>query len=681
MITATGLGSGLDISSLVSQLVAADRAGSDLQLTRDTNKLNTKLSAFGSLKSAVSVLQNSLAGLSVPASFAKRSATSSNSAAITATASNNAVANTYSLEVTTLAKAHALASPAFAETTEAIGTGTLTFRFGTTVYDADTDVYSSFTLNPDRNITTLTIDSTNNTLDGIMTAINTANFGVKASIVNDGSGNRLLLGSEQTGAQNSIEISVSDTDGNDTDGAGLSAFAFNQQATNSTQTAAADNATFSVNGLTIQSQANTVTTAIPGLSLALKETTTAPVSVAVQADTSSAVSAFNTFIGSYNQFRAALNSLTGYNAETKAAGALLGDFTVRSVVSQVENILRNEVAGVAGSWTSLADLGLKTNANGSYVLDTEKFKAALVAEPQTIASLFAALGAPTDSEVSYQASTTATLAGSYAVNVTTAATASSHAGAGVLPDFALGGELVIDADNDNLTLTVDGVEVGEITLTHGTYTAGADLANELQARINGAATMVAAGKTVAVSYAAGSNNLVIGSGTFGNSSQVNITAVDTQSATSLGFSVADGTAGTDVAGTINGAAAQGAGKLLTATDATDAEGLSLLVSGTATGARGTVNFTRGVADQLNQLLDRILDTEGSLAARIDSIKDRQEAVEARRARLELKWKAVETRYLTQFNALDGLLSKLQSTSSYLESQLGSLPKPVSSRSS
>lgn len=680
-LSVTGLGSGLDVGALVKQLVDAERAGPDLQIARESAKVNTKLSAMGSIKGAIASFQNSLNGLNVLANYGKRSVTSSNASAVSATVDNKAVPNSYTMEVSQLAKAHALAGPAFPDSdTTPVGTGTLTFRWGTTNYDADTDTYDSFALNPDSNITTLEIDGSNNTLEGIMNAINEADFGVTASIVNDGSGYRLLMTSEKTGGKNSLEISATDGDGNDIDvgaAAGLSNFAFNASATNMTQTNAAANAVFKVNGLTVQSQDNTTSTAIPGVTLTLKDTTTSALTLKVEADTSAAVSAFNSFIAGYNNFRTTVNTLTNYNAATKSAGALLGDFTVRSIVTQVEGILRNDVAGTNGDYTSMAAIGLKTNSNGTYTLDTAKFKEILTEQPETVSKLFAALGVPTDSGISYHSSTKNTEVGSYAVNITTAATAANLSSADVLPDFAGGGTLTIDADNDELSLEIDGVDIGAITLTQGEYSSGADLAAELQARINGAKAMVDAGKTVSVGYDALNGRLTIQSTIYGNTSQINVTAVDTNTAATLGFTVVDGEPGVDVAGTINGKAASGAGQLLTASEATDngAEGLALTVTGSATGARGDVSFTRGVTDQLKLLLGKMLESEGALEKRIDNYEDRQALIEEKRAKLETKMKAIELRYSKQFNALDGLLSSLQSTSAYLQTQLASLPGP------
>jgi flagellar hook-associated protein 2 len=680
-ISAAGMGSGLDISGLVKQLVDAERSGPDLQITRETGKVNTKLSAMGNVKNAVSGFQAALSGLNVLDNYGKRSVTSSNSSAVTATVANSAVPNTYTMEVSSLAKSHALAGPAFPDSdTTAIGTGTLTFRWGTTDYNAGTDTYNSFALNPDSKITTITINNTNNTLEGVMEAINDADFGVTASIVNDGSGYRLLMTSEKTGLKNSLEVSTVDGDGNHTDvgaSAGLSNFAFNSAATNMEQTNAAANAVFKLNGLTVQSQDNTTSTAIPGVTISLKAETTSPLTLKVEADPSAAVNAFNSFIAGYNQFRTTINTLTGYNAATKTAGTLIGDFTVRSIVSQVEGVLRSDVTGTTGEITNMADIGLKTNSNGTYTLDTTKFKAILTEQPQVVSKLFAALGVPTDTGVSYASSTKDTVVGNYTVNVTTAATAASLNSAGVLPDFGGGGTLVIDGNNDTLALEIDGVDIGSIALTQGTYTSGTDLATELQARINGADAMTDAGKTVSVSYDDVNDRFTIQSTIYGNTSQINVTAIDTNTAATLGFTVVDGALGLDVAGTINGKAATGAGQLLTANAVTNnnAVGLSVKVTGTSTGARGTVNFTRGVTDQLKLFLGKVLEAEGALEKRIDNYQDRKVLIEEKKAKLEVKWKAIELRYSKQFNTLDSLLQSMQSTSSYLQTQLAQLPGP------
>lgn len=676
MLTATGLGSGLDVNSLVAQLVSSERVVSDLQLNRQEAKLNSKFSALGSLKSSLGGFKSALSGLNTLSSFDLKTATSSDSSIFTATANTDAIPSNYSIAVSQLATSHSLASIGFADTDETVvGTGTITIRRGTTDYVVGTDTYNGFTLNTDSTAANITIDSTNNTLEGVMAAINDADVGINASIINDGSGFRLLLSSEITGAENSLEITVSDDDANNTDISGLSRLAFNAAATNMEQTNGATDANFTINGLAIASASNDVSSAIPGVALSLKQTTVTPVELSVEANTSSVLSGVNSFIAGYNSYIGTANALSSYDQENDVAAALLGDFTLRSIGGQVDTILRNSVAGLTGSITNLSELGITTTASGTLTLDSDKFLAALADDSQQVSQMFAALGVPDDEDIQFASSSAATTVGTYAVNVTSLASSGVMSGASVLPDFGMGGTVVIDATNNNLTFEIDGVTSSEITLSSATYTSGEDLAAELQVQLNGAQELIDADRSVAVSYESGSNRLSIVSNSVGSTSSVDILAIDSTTAASLGFSVSAGVVGTDVVGTINGEAATGAGNVLVADSGTAAEGLSLTIGGTTTGSRGDVNFTRGIANQLNSLLGGILLADGALESRLETLQDRMDDVVQRREDLELRWEEVEERYSRQFNALDSLLAGLENTSNYLEQQFENLLKP------
>ena len=675
-VTASGVGSGIDVQSVVTQLVNADRAGTDLQFTRATNKVNTKLSALGSLKSALAGFQSSLSSLNSIKSFDKKAATSSDTASIGAVARAAAVPNSYNVEVSQLAAAHSLASTSFAATNTAIGTGTMSFRFGTTSYNANTDAYTGFALNPDSKITTLTIDSSNNTLDGIAAAINNGNFGVTASIVHAGDGYKLLMASNQAGQKNSLEVTVNDGDSNNTNtgaSAGLSNFAFNSAATNLDQTVAAVDANYKINGLSLASSDNVVKDAVKGVDITLTKTTTAPVTVTIRKDTSTATAAMQGFVSGYNSLKKTLTSLTAYDATKKVGGPLLGDFTVRAVVSQADTILRSAVNGLTGDVTSLSALGITTGSDGTFTLDTTKFTALLNSAPDKLPAVFNAVGAPTDSKISYLGASDDTVVGNYAVNVSSLATAGNYSGNGVLPDFTPGNYLTLDANNSTFTINVDGVSSGSLALTQGEYQSGAALAQEIQSRINGATALVSAGVGVTVSYDAGNQNFKIVSYSLGTTSTVNMTAVGTNVAAVLGLPVQNGTDGTNVAGSIAGTAATGAGAVLTAASTIDAKGLQLTVAGTATGARGTVNFTRGITNQLDLLFDKVLATDGGLQNRIDDFTKQLTTISDAQARKELQWTAVKSRYMTQFTAMDTLVSNLNSTSSFLTTQLANLP--------
>ena len=282
-LTSSGIGSGLDIETLVTQLVAAERAPTENRLISQSGQYQGQISAFGALKGALSGLQKSLSTLQSLPIYHGRNAAVADQSVLGAIASSTAVPGTYAIEVSQLAKAHSLASGSYTATTEVVGEGTLSFRFGTTDYTGPTpgpESYNGFTLNGDKAAASITIDSSNNTLAGIRDAVNDADIGVNASIINDGSGFRLLFASEDTGAANSLEISVAESGP-----AGLSALEFNASSTSLSQTVVGEDAIASINGLQVTSASNTVSGAVGGVDLMLKaETSGVPVDVTIARD-------------------------------------------------------------------------------------------------------------------------------------------------------------------------------------------------------------------------------------------------------------------------------------------------------------------------------------------------------------------------------------------------------------
>ncbi len=674
MITASGIGSGLDIEGLVSQLVAAERAPTENRLNRRSEQVGAELSAFGTFTGALSTLQDSLASLNTLSSFGQRLGTSSNPDIVDLSANGSAVNGNYEVGVQQLARAHSLASGSYASPTETVGTGTLTLRFGTTDYtgpEPGPESYNGFTLNASgRPGTTISIDGSNNSLQGVRDAINDADIGVSASIVNDGSGYRLLLSSESSGEDNSIQVSVTDTgDGNDTDAVGLSAFAFNGTATNLSQTVAAQDALFSVNGLPISSAENTARGVIDGVDITLKGLTQAtPVTLSVNEDTAGVKATIQSFVDGFNAFQQATRGLTAYDAASNTAGALQGDSSVRAISAQLRQVIGGVVAGSSGALSSLSQLGITTARDGSLEVDETALDAALAGNFDEVISVFAAVGTPSNSGINYLGATDATRVGNYAVEISQLATRGQYTGGAVaLP----GGVATIDADNDEFSIRVDGIDSASIVLGQGSYSSGDALALEVQSKINSDAALLAAGVRVSVSFVAGS--LAVTSERYGSASSVELTATDTNSAADLGFTVGAGSQGVDVAGSIGGVAALGAGRVLTGAAGSDAEGLRLQVDGGGTGPRGTLDFTRGVADQLNTLIAGFLEADGLLDLRTDGLRSQNDRIDEQRARLDLRMESLEAAFRARFNALDTLLAQLQSTSNFLTEQLSTLP--------
>ncbi len=392
MVAVTGVGSGLDIESLVTQLLTAERTPVETRLVRREAALTSELSAFGTLKGLLADLQGQVSALKNPATFSQRSAASSDAAAVAVSASASASVGSYSLAVSARASAQTLASGVFAAKTDQIGQGVLTIRFGTltaTPADPGPQEVTSFTENTQRAGAQITIDSSNNTLEGVRDAINGSGLGVSASIVKDGGGFRLLLSSPDTGAANSIEISVDDQgDGNGTDAAGLSRLAFNTGAANLTQTQAGADAQFTLNGLALSSASNTVTEVIEGVTLTLGAVTASTVTVSVTENRDAVRSAVEKLVTAYNSFISTASTLTRYEPATGLAGPLQGDSGARAIISQVRSALTDSVRSAEGPYGSLAELGITTAADGKLSIDNTRLDAALQGGLGTLGSLF-----------------------------------------------------------------------------------------------------------------------------------------------------------------------------------------------------------------------------------------------------------------------------------------------------
>lgn len=680
-ITASGLGSGLDVNGLVTQLVAAERSATDQRLERKELVANAQLTAFGAMKSALSTFQNSLAKLTSPATYQKMKATTGDEAVATLTASAGAAVGSYDMEVNQLAKPQSLASGSFDSTLDTVGLGELTFRFGTTDYNSGTDTYNGFSVNAEKSSATITIDATNNTLEGIRDTVNNADIGVRASIVNDGTGYRLLFSSEESGAANSMEISVSDLEGGDADNNGLSQLAFNQSATSMSQTVAGQDALLTINGLAISSASNDVEGAIQGVTLNLKKTTSgSPVALEVANDEVAVRTAIVGLVEGYNKFMDVVIQHATFNKDDGFGGILQGDATQRTITSQLQQMLTSAVTGISDEFSTLADFGIKTKSNGKLEFDNARLVEVVGEHFDDIAGMFAAVGKPSDTLLKFNGSGENTAVGDYAIEITQLATRGTYNGAGVLPDFSGGGSLVIDADNDSFDIRIDGLLAEGITLTQGTYSSGEELAAELQSKINGTSTLAQVGTAVTVTYDSVNNRFDIQSDQYGSSSKVEFVTVDTNTAATLGFAVGEGVNGVNVEGTINGVAATGVGQLLTGADDTDAEGLQIEVLGGALGSRGSVTFTRGIADQLHTLVGQVLDADGPLDSRTESINQRLERINADKARFDRRMAEVEARYRKQFTQLDLLISQATSTQQFLTQQLAALPGAYSGSS-
>lgn len=369
-ISSAGIGSGLDVRSIVSQLVDIERQPIR-QLQSEATRLQTQISAFGRVQSALSTLRDASAKLTQDSNWSASTATSSNTAALGATATGGAASGNYNVVVTRLAVAQTLASTGYASPSAPLGSGTLRIELGN--FDAVPPVPKAGATAIDLNI-----DPATSSLTEIRDQINAAGAGVVASIVNDVSGSRLVLRSAASGAENGFRVQVlGDDDGDTGDAGGLSALAFDPSAggvsiMGRTQTAA--NALANINGVPIESASNTLDGTIEGLTLNLRQLGEAE--VVVEPDTAALKKSVDEFVTAYNESIKLLREQTSYDPATKQAGPLQGDRSGSAMLAQLRGIFTG-AGGVSATYERLADVGLNLNTDGTIKVDDAKLTAAL----------------------------------------------------------------------------------------------------------------------------------------------------------------------------------------------------------------------------------------------------------------------------------------------------------------
>jgi flagellar hook-associated protein 2 len=367
-ISSLGVGSGMDINSLVSQLVAAERAPKDSRLTREDAKLTAEFSALATLKGALAGLQSASRSLRDAESFALSRTVVSDEEFFTASGTGEAVPGSYDIRVEQLATAARLGSGVYpGGAGSVVGTGTLTIAVGTQSFDV-----------------VLTEDT--DTLAQIRDEINSAagNTVVRATLIGDASGSYLSLASLASGADQDITVSVTGAT------AGLQTLANDLNDFDADVDVAAQDAIVHVSGYEIHGATNSISGAIDGVTLNLKKVTagTDTVSLAVQRDDAAIQKKAENFVAAFNAVAQQVKSLGRYDAATKTAGTLLGDSLLRGIDTQLRRMLSEPVAGTTGSYRTLTSLGIELTANGTLQLDAAKFKAALAADPDAAGRVF-----------------------------------------------------------------------------------------------------------------------------------------------------------------------------------------------------------------------------------------------------------------------------------------------------
>ncbi len=638
-----GLISGIDTNSILDQLAKAAQAPIRRLEAKKTD-LQNKLKAWSKLEASLLSFRTAASQLADPAAFDAKSAAVSRSDLVSASASSEAVAGTYTFTVEQLAQTHQMLSSGSADVSETeFPEGTISISVG----DADPVVIQTQGL----------------TLSELRDAINSSGAGVTAAIVNDGGGSNpyhLILSSETSGLAGKMTVTTT---------GGAPAFS-ELQAAQDAEIVLGSGA----GAVTIESGSNTLSDAIPGLTLhLLKAESGAPVSVSVSRDTSGIQSQVQSFVDAYNDLVSFFSEQFDYDPDTNATGTLFADYRLQSLQDDLAAAVSSEVIGLSDGPRALSDIGVRTSSTGTLVVDSAALADALSQNPDGVAKVFAAVGEAGDPEITYLSSTEDTQpsgSAGWTVDITQAA-ARARVTAGVAQTD------VLAADE---TLTIQGVP---IALTAGMTQ------EEVIAAINAreSETGVTARATDANGEGTG-NYLTLERTAYG--SAYHITAVSSLSnqggaqTSGLGdVEVSDdqpagesgtgtGAEGLDVAGTIGGMEATGKGRILTGSEG-DAQGLALMVTAEAAGEYGRVVFTVGAAQSAFRTALAATDlTTGTIAEAQSSINDTISDTDEEIARLQKTIDAEQERIRSAFLRMEEALGKLQNQSQFLSRYIGQM---------
>lgn len=433
--------------------------------------------------------------------------------------------------------------------------------------------------------------------------------------------------------------------------------------------------------LVLRGDSNTLSGSLPGITLKLKKTTAPGEKITLTAGPAveNLKGTVRDFVTRYNEVMTAIDKQFTYNAEAGEVGTLLGDSSLLFIQNRLRARLSGTVQGLQGELRLLSSLGIRPDGKGQLKMDEAKLDKAVSENWEGVRSLFARTGTSSNKQITFVSATSGTrnTQDGYDIDITQAATHGTYVGK-TLADPAFT-PLTLSAGSNSVVVSADGVTSDTITLTAKTYATGAELAAELQAKLDADAKLT--GRGIKVEWVAGTGvgHLLLTSGSYGENSAVSVAAGATGSAADvLGLSGAAAVKGLNVAGTINGEQAKGIGQLLTGDDKNaTTSGLVLRVELSAdqlgAGAEGRISYTRGVAAGLDSELEALTDSQqGFVRARrkgVESqIADIQDQIQRFDARLLIRRAAL----LRKFTAMEEAIGQFQNQSAWLQSQISSL---------
>ena len=666
-LTVGGLGSGLDTEGMITKLMAIEAAPLT-QLQSKQAKASAKISAWGTVKSAVAEFQTATQAMQSATAFNSLKGTSSDETVASVTTTSQSKAGSASIAVTQLAQAgKTMLAGTFTagQTINTLSTAsTITLQFGTITGASG----PTATFTPDSSVTAKVINiRANATLEQAVEDINKAAVGVKARTVSTPAGLKVVVESLSTGGKTDMRINT----GTGILNSGGNAFGVVPTSAGAvgTDLVHGQDAQYTIDDVPISSKTNTITDALSGSTITLKGVSAAgkKANLTVATDTSGVKTQLEAFVKAYNELDKTLRSLSAYGESPGkgqapvGGGALSGDSTIRAIQTEMRAMFNQAIPGAPKGYSSMVDIGVTFAKDGTLSLDSTKLNTALTNNPDGVRQLL--MGRAQFSQSGFTAinSNSLTKSGTSTIEVTSVPTKAKLVGGAVAATFpaSLTGANV-------LKLSIDGTLVTANLAT--SYGSAAAMAAGMQTAIN---TSLPAARQVTVAYNAG--KFEITSGKTGNTSKVEVLSGTTLSP-SFGLTVGSTASGTALAGKIGGVAALADDDSMTLIGATGsgASGLKIRVDTPTLGSRGSVSFARGFAYNMGDTLSRVLSLNGPIETRKSSLNSDISRIDDQVDRLNDKLVRMETTLRKQFTAMDSTVGKYNQLSTYLDSQLKAL---------
>ncbi len=624
-----GLVSGIPTGDIIDAMIAADRQVTVLSENKKV-RYEAQLEAVQSFNTRLLSAQLDSGVLKRSSLYNQHTASSSDDSVMTATANSNALPGSSQLEVVSIATAHQMATKGQSSQTADMGSGSLSFQLG--------------------NGSQTVLNLTNASLNDIATAINDADAGVNASVINDGTGTpyRLVFQSAETGLENELTIS----------GTGSFSSMFDQAGNMDELTEAADASIKLGSGagaIPITSSDNSIEDVVPGVTLDVKKVGT--MTLTVETDVTEAQTAIETFVESVNSAIEYFNDNSKYNAETKEAGILFSETGLRRNVNDLTRTLLDAVPGLPSDSNTLSSIGITVNKDsGLFEIDTGKLTDALADDADSVRQLFSNTGTSSDTGVQFAALSEDTdISSDFTVDITQVAEQAQVATTG-----NLAASTIITGANNALDINLNGTSYA-ITLVEGTYSR-TDLAEHIGQVINDTVT---SGSKVEVNL--NGDALDIRSKNYGSNQTIQVTGGSAVS--DLAVSLVEAT-GQNVAGTINGTAATGNGQVLNGVEGEASEGLRLSITSQSLVTGVTVSARKGIAQLAQEAFRGMTDVQtGTVAQKTDNLEDRildiTESIEKKDAALELR----RQRYQADFLQMEKLMAQFKTQETFLAGQM------------